>query len=462
MKIYLIGIAGAGMHSLALYLFHAGHQISGSDPGASPKICDFWRERGVTVHRVQTADNIRDIDIAVCSAAVPASNPERKAAQNLGILYTRGECLARFANDFDGTAIAVCGTHGKGTTSGAISQMLSRSGHKVSDILGAVPIGRTQPCTYTQGAAFLVSEVDESDRTNSLHRPNILVLNNIEEDHLNNYRDLDDIIAHFADHIRTCLADTARHTTVLLHHSGIGAPKLYALLKDCPTIRWICEEGTLPDPAFSYALSEPDDCGFCRIRIRERGTSDEIELAPSIGGRANAQNLAVAFCVGRLCNLTPMAAKRALEQYQGLKDRCQKTAYGDKTLYTDYASHPTCVRNDIAWVRRAARRVLVIYHPYRYSLMKCHWAGLIDALADADLVLLPPMDGAGEPPVDGISSEHMAEQICQKTSKIAALAFDSFETLEAEAKRIMTDGDALIVFGGGPLFTMGHRIAAQN
>ncbi len=461
MKIYLIGIAGAGMHSLALYLFNAGHEISGSDPGASPQTCAFWRERGVTVHRSQTADNIHDIDMAVCSAAVPVTNPERKAAQDKGILYTRGECLAHFANAFDGTAIAVCGTHGKGTTSGAISAMLANTGHKVSDILGAVPVGRTQPSIFTPDAAYLVSEVDESDRTNCLHRPKILILNNIEEDHLNNYRDLDDIAGHFANHIRTCLADKTKHPNILLHYSGIGAPKLYARLKDCPEIIWISETGALENPAFSYDLSEPDDNGICTIRVHEHGAHPQTtEIRPSLRGRANAQNIAVAFCTGRLCGIPADALKRALETYQGLKDRCQRTTYGKRAVYTDYASHPTCVRNDIAWVRKSAKRVLTIYHPYRYSLMKCHWEALISALSAADLVLLPPLDGAGEPPIEGLSSEIMAERIRQNGA--AAIAFDSFEALERYAQSAIADGDALIVFGGGPLFEMGHRIAAPN
>ena len=461
MKIYLIGIAGAGMHSLALYLFHAGHEISGSDPGASQKTCDFWKAHGVTVHRTQTADNIHDIDMAVCSAAVPQNNPERKAAQALGILCTRGECLARFANAFEGTSIAVCGTHGKGTTAGAISAMLTAAGRKVSDILGAVPVGRIQPSKFSQNAEFLVSEVDESDRTNGLHRPKLLILNNIEEDHLNTYRDLNDIVVHFAAHIRACLNNP--QSKVLLHHAGIGAPKLHAQLKDWPGITWVCENGALETPAFSYELRTCSD-GTCDVRITEHGAQSAMtEIHPRLVGRANAQNIAVAFCAGRLCGIPAETARLALEKYEGLKDRCQKFAYGQKTVYTDYASHPTCVRNDIDWVRQQTlRHLIAIYHPYRYSLMQYHWDALIDALSYADCVLLPPLDGAGEPPAENISSELMAQKIEETPLDVSAMAFDSFESLEAAAKQLMHDGDSLIVFGGGPLFDMGHRIASAR
>ena len=170
MKIFLIGIAGAGMHSLALYLSESGHEISGSDCGASQDVCDFWAKRGVQIFTTHDAAHIAGFELVIYSAAVPASNPERKAAENMHIGCSRGEALARFANQHP-MSIAVCGTHGKGTTAAAISYLLAKSGIKTSDILGAVPIGRTQPSRYEEDSTVLVCEVDESDRTHLFHHP---------------------------------------------------------------------------------------------------------------------------------------------------------------------------------------------------------------------------------------------------------------------------------------------------
>ena len=455
MKIYLIGIAGAGMHSLALYLSDAGHQISGSDPGASEQTCEFWQKRGCLVHREQKAENITGADLVIYSAAIPASNPERLAAEKMGIACSRGEALARFANAHKGS-IAVCGTHGKGTTAGAILHVLKKAGTAVSDILGAVPIGCHQPSLFTPNADYLVCEVDESDKTNQYHRPQFLLINNVEEDHLNVYRDLDDIAESFASHVRACLASGTR---VIIHYAGIGAPKLYACLKDCPEIDWICQEGELESPAMAISVGEPDDKGRCLLTIRE-ATGLIYQILPAIGGRANAQNLASAACVARTIGLAPETIANALASYQGLNDRCQIQQYGQYQLVTDYASHPTCVQNDISWIRNKSNRIVVIYHPYRYSLMKCHWTALALALSAADVVLLAPMDGAGEQPIEGLNSEDLAHRISLNNPNCKAVAFPSFDALEETAQRTIQPGDSLLIFGGGSLFDLGRRIVS--
>ena len=455
MKIYFIGIAGAGMHSLALYLSDAGHDIGGSDPGASEAVCDFWRQRNLEIHREQRPENIQGYDLVVYSAAVPATNPERKAAQLKGIACSRGEALARFANAHRGS-IAICGTHGKGTTAGAVLKILSDAGLRVSDILGAVPIGCRQPSLCVPNADFLVCEVDESDRTNLCHRPAYLLINNVEEDHLNVYRDLDDIVESFAHHVCSCL-ETG--TKVVIHYAGIGAPKLYALLKDRPEIAWVAREGVLESPALAYDDSQIDAFGRTQLVFREK-SGLQFAVTPRLRGVANAQNIASALCLARCIGLSIGQIIPPIERYDGLKDRCQIQHFGDVQLVTDYASHPTCVQNDIAWVSQCAKRVIAIYHPYRYSLMNCHWHALSQKLAVADIVLLAPFDGAGEHPIEGLCSENLAERIQRENDRCRAFAYRSFSDLESAANTMIQHGDCLIVFGGGFLFEMGRRIVS--
>ena len=453
MKIFLTGIAGAGMHSLALYLSDAGYDISGSDPWIDEPRVKFWADRGVTVYREQKEGNIVDADMVIYSAAVPATNPERRAADARHIGCSRGEALARFANEHGG-CIAVCGTHGKGTTSGAILKGLNDAGIVVSDILGAVPIGFTQPSICRRGAKYLVCEVDESDRTNLFHRPAWLLINNIEEDHLNVYRDLDDIVDTFAGHVRACLE---HGTKVVIHYAGVGAPRLYAQLKDCREIFWVCEEGKLDAPALAWKIEPPDEHGCCRLHIRQ-ANGENYSILPRLGGRANAQNLASAACLLSQIGIPTSVIAESLAGYKGLKDRCQVQRNGKKMLVTDYASHPTCVANDIEWVRPITGRIIAVYHPYRYSLMKCHWHELAKNLARADIVLLAPFDGAGEAPIEGLDSDDLAGRIRQNREDCDARAFDSFEALEHAAAEIVSDGDCLMIFGGGPLFSMGKRV----
>lgn len=451
MKLFFIGIAGAGMASLARYALAAGHVVSGSDPYASAEARAYWTDCGCTVFSKHAASNIDGADLVIYSSAIPESNVELKAARDLGIAVSRGEALARFANGHGG-AIAVCGTHGKGTTAGAISHILQTAGIKTSDILGAVPRGRRSSSQYVENATYLVCEVDESDRTHLFHRPKILLLNNVEVDHLNTYSDLDDIVDTFADHIRAC-----DQTHVFVHYAGVGAPKLYERLRGCEHVSWIAsEDHAEPEIAWRYRILSVSE--EARHTIELWSDACHIVLECGLSGFANAQDLISAAVVALSQGVPTLAVREAVRTYAGLCDRCEVTTREGASLVTDYASHPTCIRNDIAWNRRQCERIIAVYHPYRYSLMAYHWPELAETLSAADIVLLAPFDGAGETPIPGLSSGNLANMIHARRAACEAHAFDTFEAVEAYAKQILRRGDRLIIFGGGPLFAMGHRI----
>lgn len=450
MKIFFIGIAGAGMASLARYALEQGNEVFGSDPYASPQARAYWTDRGCRIYTEHHARNIEGAQLVVYSSAIPVGNVERMAASARGIAVSRGEALARFANAHGGS-IAVCGTHGKGTTSAAVSHILSTAHIPCGDILGAVPRGRLSSSRYIADARYLVCEVDESDRTHLFHRPKVLLLNNVEADHLNTYRDLDDIVDCFADHIRSCT-----ESTVIVHYAGVGAPKLYARLSDLDRVQWIAPEASDCPAQWRYRFLSCD--GMQRYRVELWHEGQHLVLDCGLSGRANAQNLVSAAVVALTEGISPDDIQEACRTYAGLCDRCEITRNGARVLVTDYASHPTCVDNDIAWNRTQCRRILAIYHPYRYSLMAYHWDALAHALASADIVLVAPFDGAGEPPVEGMDSDDLVRRIRQNNGACHALAFPTFDALEEKAKKLVTDGDRVIVFGGGPLFAMGHRI----
>lgn len=450
MKIFFIGIAGAGMASLARYALEQGNEVFGSDPYASAQARAYWTDRGCRIYSEHHAQNIEGADMVVYSSAIPVGNVERMAASARGIAVSRGEALARFANAHGGS-IAVCGTHGKGTTSGAVAHIFATAGIAASDILGAVPRGRLSSSRYVENARYLVCEVDESDRTHRFHRPKVLLLNNVEVDHLNTYRDLDDIVDAFADHIRACVA-----STVIVHYAGVGAPKLYARLSDLNRVIWIAHADEACQAQWRYRYVSCDDEQRYTVELRNGETA--IQLDCGLCGRANAQNLVSAAVTALTLGVDAAYVVAACRTYAGLCDRCEVTRNGRRALVTDYASHPTCVENDIAWNRTQCHRILAVYHPYRYSLMAYHWDGLARALSRADVVFIAPFDGAGEPPVEGMDSEDLARRIRAYVPTCRAMAFDSFDALEKAAKTILTDDDRLIIFGGGPLFTMGHRI----
>ena len=203
-------------------------------------------------------------------------------------------------------------------------------------------------------------------------------------------------------------------------------------------------------PDLAYEIAEPDGSGHCRVTLRDCG-GDICQLLPALCGRANAQNLVSAIGVAIVCGMEMKQAASVLPRYRGLCDRCEVQRIGDVLLATDYASHPTCVENDIAWLRKRAKRVIAVYHPYRYSLMSHHWDALCHALAAADGVYLFPLDSGGEPVVAGISSEAMAAGICAIRER-SARAFDSCEALYDVLSRDVESDDLVVVFSGGEVF----------
>lgn len=453
MKMHFIGIGGAGMHSLAWYAHESGNEISGSDKGASEAEIEFWQAHGVTVHREHRPENIQGSELVVYSSAVGPDNVERRAAEEKQMACRRGEMLARIANTHK--SIAVCGTHGKGTTAAAISEIFEKCGRRVSDILGAVPVGRTQASRFTPDAQVLVCEVDESDKTHVFHRPHILLINNVEEDHLNVYGDLDGITRTFAQHVRDCVTSGTR---VVIHYAGVGAARLYALLRDCPNILWIVsssDEARVSGSNIVYQISDKPEAGG-RFPVFFGLPGEPVRthaLTPYLGGRANAQNLMSAIAVACLLGIPCDEAIRAAAQYKGLRDRCEIHDIHGRWVVTDYASHPTCVTNDIAWIRSTLPpdgRVFALYHPYRYSLMQCLWHALVPALATADEALILPFDPCGEPIIQGISSENLAVAI--QADGGHACVFESFEASYRELKDRMNPGDAVIVFSGRQAF----------
>ena len=314
MKLFFIGIAGAGMASLARYVLEQGNEVLGSDPYASAQARAYWTDRGCRIFTEHAAQNIDGADLVIYSSAIPANNVERMAASARGIAVSRGEALARFANAHGGS-IAVCGTHGKGTTSGAICHILETAHIPAGDILGAVPRGRLSSSRYVENSRYLVCEVDESDKTHLYHRPKLLLLNNVEVDHLNTYKDLDDIVDCFAQHIRSCT-----ESTVIVHYAGVGAPKLYARLADLDRVIWIAPMDSPCAAQWRYRYVSCDEMQHYTMALQHGDM--QMTLVCGLAGRANAQNLISAAVAALTEGVPSEAVLEACWTYAGLRDRC--------------------------------------------------------------------------------------------------------------------------------------------
>ncbi|MGI5828920.1 MAG: UDP-N-acetylmuramate--L-alanine ligase [Bradymonadia bacterium] len=454
-RLHFIGIAGAGMSSLARYMLEAGYDVRGSDCRDGEALAEL-RGAGARVYTTQVAENLGDADCVIYSSAIPVQNPERAEAQRRGIAIKRGHFLAKITQAHP-CSIAVCGTHGKGTTAGAILAICQSAKLRTSYILGAPIKGEPRAARYVQNAEYLIVEVDESDRTHELHRPSYLLINNIEADHLNVYGSLQKIVDSFAELIKNCLAHGTR---ILFQYDGVGAADLLKQIPKSPHLYlaiWSHKGSTEPiDWDFTASHKELKPSGLIDFRLQARDA--QIPIRPALGGLSNAYNLFAAASLAKLLGIAPQHITSALAHYPGLIDRCQHSRNDARqiSLVTDYASHPTSIKNDILWQKQYEQRVIAVFQPYRYSLCTHHWHELAQSLALADHIALAPLDPAGEAHVEGISSDALALKI-QALGR-DAYAFPSMRALEEHLAAILQANDCLLIFGGGPIFEMGHRL----
>lgn len=460
-RLHFIGIGGAGMSGLARYALEAGFPVSGSDRRRDPAL-ESLAALGATVHLGHDAAHLDGADVVVISSAVPADNAELLAARERGLtVMRRGELLAELVADHP-SGIAVCGTHGKGTTAGALVAMLEAAGARVGYILGAPRRATGRRAVYVTDADFLVAEVDESDRTHLAHRPAHLLVNNLEADHLDVYGSLEALVGSFESLVgRFCAERATRGGQCVLGLDGAGMTQLLerlgggssAAVTTCALGRAARVEGRalelLPDGTTRFSLAR-DGATLCEIRS-------------ALQGELNARNLVSAGALALALGVEPAVIAQAAGTYTGLVDRFDAlSAAGDRLVVTDYTSHPTSIAGNLASLRSRVRgRIHAVFQPYRYSLLSYHWEAYAAALAQADVVYLAPLDAAGEAPLAGISGEALAEAIGARSASVSVRGFGALEALESAAGSALGAGEALIVFGGGPLFEMARRIAVR-
>jgi UDP-N-acetylmuramate--alanine ligase len=361
------------MSGLALVAKQLGASVTGSDRAESA-YTERLREHGIEPVLGHAAENVPADAEVVYSTAVPASNPERRAAQ--GRELHRADLLAQLAALR--RCLAVTGTHGKTTTTAMAIQALRGAGLDPSYVVGG-ELRSTDANAGWGSGEWIVIEADESDRSLLKLQPEIAVLTNAELDHHSTYAS------------RLELDETFR---TFMARAGDKA-----VVWDRPELLALCPPGAVPYDAPDPVL-EPTGSTF-----RWRG----IEVALTVPGAHNAVNAAGALTAAALAGADPEAAARALHEFRGTRRRLELLGTGPAgvSVYDDYAHHPTEVAAAIAAVRTLRpRRVIAVFQPHLYSRTRALASGFGRALAAADVVgvldVYPAREDADEfPGVDG-------------------------------------------------------------
>ncbi|MBM6682405.1 UDP-N-acetylmuramate--L-alanine ligase [Collinsella intestinalis] len=446
-RAHFIGIGGAGMSGIALVLHERGYVVTGSDLKTSRYIRQLTRA-GVDIrigHRAETIDEASP-DVVVVSTAIPETNPELARARELGIpVWPRAKMLSALGAGY--TTVAVAGTHGKTTTSSMVATMLDRMGEDPSFLIGGIVEGYDTNGRNGHGPYF-VAEADESDSSFLFLNPNVVVVTNVEADHMDHYGSLAEIERTFAEFMDLVGEDG---TVVVCGDSQHLAELARSTGRRVVTYGFDAGNDVVCTPrAHERSVANAATVAFAP----ERSYDIEIKSNP---GRHNLLNATAALVVADVLGLDVAKAAEALSSFEGVRRRF--THVGDVdgvTVVDDYGHHPTEIRATLAAAKTLGfAHVDVVFQPHRYSRLQAFASDFADAFADADRLVLIDVFSAGEMPIPGVTSKMLADLVRERhPGKEVHYVADRMALSEA-LRGVVESGDLLITMGAGDVTTVG-------
>ena len=445
--VHFVGVGGIGMSGIAEVLLNLGYKVTGSDLRPTP-ITERLESLGGTIFYKHALENVAGAHVVVTSSAVNLQNPEIAEANRLKIpVIPRAEMLAELARLK--YSVAIAGTHGKTTTTSMIATVLDKAGYDPTIVVG----GRlnTIGSNARMGKGdYIVLEADESDRSFLLLSPTLAVVTNIEADHLDNYKDLEDIQGAFLTFINRVPFYGA---AVLC----LDEPAVQSLI---PSIkRRFVTYGTAAQADVCISEIVEENLGSTFTLRYDAGTTQRIRL--NVPGRHNVLNATGAFAVARDMGIDAKTIADGLEAFQGVERRFQVKSRDGVTVIDDYAHHPTEVRATLSAAKSGNfKRLFAIFQPHRYTRTFHLMDDFARAFNLADVVLMLDIYPAGEAPIDGVTTPALIEKIQSFGHKNAIYA-PTFEAIETYVLANAVEGDAVIVMGAGSVTKLSDQLAGR-
>ena len=443
-KFHFIAIGGVGMSGLAKYLIERGFTVSGSDI-CDGKYVDKLRHMGATIFIGHNESNLPRDCTVVISTAIHDDNPELIKAKELGLqIMHRSDLLAFIANDCGKCFIGFCGTHGKTTTSGLCSYVLDKAGLEPSFVDGGIVPELNTNAQYKDGAHF-IAELDESDGTIVKYRPQIAVINNLDEDHIDFYSGgLKDIIATFKQFL------DKSNGKILLNNDDAGVQQL----KD-----------SITGDIYTFGIKSVADFHAKNINYQPDFTTFDFyykdkfvcEIKIILKGEHNVYNTLGVLGALYMSGVDINAVKEHFTTFSGMGRRFQKIGTVNNVhadVYDDYAHHPTEIKATLNAAKTLnSKRVIVVFQPHRYTRLKSLWNEFKSVFTDFDgLVFVTDVFAASESPIPEITGENFARAIGGKY-----LAGD-MENVARELLPQIQDGDIVICMGAGNITNLGKYL----
>lgn len=448
-KVHFVGIGGIGMSGIAEVLLNLGFTVSGSDLKPTP-VTERLARLGVRISEGHAGANVRDAQVVVVSSAVPADNPEVVEARRLQVpVIPRAEMLAELMRlKF---CVAVAGAHGKTTVTSMIAVMLSEAGLDPTAVIGGRLDAFGSSARLGKGELMVV-EADESDRSFLYLTPGLAVVTNIDREHLDHYRDLDEIAAAFV--------------------SFMDQVPFYGAVIACLDPPWRATiEPLLPRlrrRVVTYGIEPGADVTGSEVELGPHGSSFEASVRGArlgrvrlnVPGRHNVQNALAAVAVGLELDLSAAEIVHGLERFRGADRRFQiKARTGGVTVVDDYGHHPAEIRATLAAARlQGASRILAVFQPHRYTRTQALMDDFARCFEGCDRVYVLDIYPASEPPIPGVTSKRLVERMRElgfAPGRYVASEAEAVEQILAELR----PGDLVITMGAGNVWKVGEALA---
>jgi UDP-N-acetylmuramate--alanine ligase len=444
--IHFVGIGGIGMSGIAELLIHLGYKVSGSDLNLSP-ITRRLEKKGGVIFQGHKKSRVKGANVVVTSTAITSDNPEVVRAKELSIpIIPRAEMLAELMRIK--YSIAVSGAHGKTSTTAMISQILNTAGLDPTVIIGGLLKGLDTNALHGKGE-YIVAEADESDGSFLKYAPAIAAVTNIDLEHLDFYRDIDDIKDKFVQFINSVPFYGLAILCLDNEHIQDILPRV--------KVRYMTFGMTAQSDLRARQISFMGNKSFFKVFQHEK-LLGEINL--NIAGKHNISNALASIAVALELNISFKTIKKALEQIEGVKRRLEvKGEKKEIIVIDDYGHHPTEIMATLTAIREShmGKRLIVVFQPHRYTRTQGLFHEFTRSFYQSDILIVLPIYAASEKKIKGVDAQSLCEGIQKHGHKEVFYAPDFNEALSMITRKVKK-GDVVLTLGAGDIYTLGEKL----
>jgi len=464
-RLHFMGIGGIGMSGIAEILQLKGYTVSGCDDTQSSKTIDHLKDIGCTILHHHDKDHIKDADVLVYSSAVQMDSPEILAAlaKNIPVI-PRAIMLAELMRTK--YSIAVSGAHGKTTTTSLISHVLIEANENPTVVVGGVLKNIDANAVLGRGNV-LVAEADESDRSLLYLNPTMAVVTNIDAEHLDTYKDIDDIKQTFKNFLARlpfygkaflCIDDPHIQSILPLPHISVVK---YGLSESADIMGKIVDLGKAQSvfDVFRNKVSLETDSRETQLLGR---------IVVNIPGAHNVLNSLATIAVALELEVAWETIALSLANFKGIERRFEfKGTFQGTEIFDDYGHHPTEIKNTLMVAqKRTNKKLHVVFQPHRFTRTEKLWGDFVDLFAASqnlyhiDTLYITDIYPASEKPIANITTPHLIEAIKAKNPHLKVFYAQSYNDITQDIQKFLADGDLLLTVGAGKVNQVAEALVA--